>query len=216
MWLPPWLARKVPLGGRASAVALPRCTRTGRGLIRGLNVRTCRDAVRRDWAIADRVHATIPVADARCPAAHAHGPFATATAVQPAATGEPVCGPPVDAWVEPARPAVRHPVRPGCRTRGYRTARAALRIRSVTVPAEQSAQKTSRKTAGLDRCFPARLPQAGLRVAEAEQDPTLADGERGPAKDRCWHMPPRLGCAFVNGYRGPGQPGRNLNPLPPT
>src|SRR5712691_10022079 len=45
-----------------------------------------------------------------------------------------MCGRPAGASVEPARPAARHPVWPGCRARGYWTARAALRIRSVTAP----------------------------------------------------------------------------------
>jgi hypothetical protein len=35
-----------------------------------------------------------------------------------------------------------------------------------------------------------------MRAAAKEQNPLVADGERGPMRDRGCHMPPRLGCAL--------------------
>jgi hypothetical protein len=48
-----------------------------------------------------------------------------------------------------------------------------------------------------------------MRAVDKEQNPLVAQGERGPRRDRGCHMPPRLGCALNTTEVQSGR--RNLN-----
>ena len=45
---------------------------------------------------------------------------------------------------------------------------------------------------GAQRC----RPRDDMRAADREQNPLVTEGKLGPMRERCCHMPPRVGCAL--------------------